>query len=30
MWPAPISGDVDPEWIKLGGTQDTINDTTGW
>jgi hypothetical protein len=29
MWPAPISGDVDPEWIKLDDHEHTPeNDTT--
>jgi glycogen debranching enzyme len=29
MWPAPISGNVDPEWVKLGQPRDVvINDTT--
>jgi hypothetical protein len=29
MWPAPISGDVDPEWIKLNPAHNApINDTT--
>lgn len=29
MWPAPISGDVDPEWVKVGHATDAVvNDTT--
>lgn len=29
MWPAPISGDVDPEWVKADQNADTVvNDTT--
>ncbi len=28
MWPAPISGNVDPEWVKVGHAPDVINDTT--
>ena len=28
MWPAPISGNVDPEWVKVGHATDVINDST--
>jgi hypothetical protein len=28
MWPAPVSGDVDPEWVKLGQEKNGVNDTT--
>ena len=29
MWPAPISGSVDPEWVKLDeGANTVVNDTT--
>ena len=28
MWPAPISGSVDPEWVKVSHAADAINDTT--
>jgi glycogen debranching enzyme len=28
MWPAPISGDVDPEWVRVGDSASVMNDTT--
>jgi hypothetical protein len=28
MWPAPISGDVDAEWVKLASPGGALNDTT--
>jgi glycogen debranching enzyme len=28
MWPAPISGNVDPEWVKVGHATDVVNDST--
>ena len=28
MWPAPVSGDVDPEWVRLGQERNGVNDTT--
>jgi len=28
MWPAPVIGDVDPEWVKLGQEKNGVNDTT--
>ena len=28
MWPAPISGNVDPEWVKVDSANAALNDTT--
>jgi glycogen debranching enzyme len=28
MWPAPVSGEVNPEWVKVGQTENRVNDTT--
>ncbi len=28
MWPAPISGNVDPEWVKVDAANAALNDTT--
>lgn len=28
MWPAPISGNVDPEWVKVDAASAVMNDTT--
>jgi glycogen debranching enzyme len=28
MWPAPISGDVDSEWVRAGDNASVMNDTT--